>query len=583
MGIKIFTQETVFVRKSFYSFFLPSLLSCLGIAAGGLADCIFVGNAIGPVGMTAISIGQPIYMLFNTISYSLSIGGSIHYANALSEGKEEEGRRIFANVLRTDLFLNLFLCVLGLLFLPQVLTFLGAGTPGTEVWNNCEALVRAQLLLVPIMFCQGPFYYFVNCDNDPKLAAVAFVTSNILDIVFNYVFVVVMNMGVAGSVYSTGLGASVMIFISLIHFFKRRGCLRFCWPKYQFSTVVTSFRTGFATSVQYIYQFVTILVCNHLLMKISGELGVAVFGIVFNVALVAASVYDAISMALQPMVSTFHGECNQANIRCTLRQSFKMAMIVNLLIVVVLLTIPQWISFAFGLRTAEELAMGSTAIRIYALCVIPSGINMVLTYYYQALGKEFTSYLLFTLRSFVFFLIFSILFSFSGIGLFWWTYPCMELSTLAVMCIYNWRNGSWTYLDEDNSRVFSAFVESRNADLGTVGRSVSDYLAGIDATPSQSYFASIAVEEVCAVILNQPFPSNEGYIQFTIVPHDDGTITLHLRDNAKAFNPFDLDTENISLETGTGLDAIGIKMIKSKAKEFFYRRYAGFNTLVIRV
>ena len=32
-----------------------------------------------------------------------------------------------------------------------------------------------------------------------------------------------------------------------------------------------------------------------------------------------------------------------------------------------------------------------------------------------------------------------------------------------------------------------------------------------------------------------------------------------------------------------GLDALGIKMIKSKAKEFFYRRYAGFNTLVVRV
>lgn len=111
--------------------FFPSLFSCLGIAAGGLADCVFVGNTIGPVGMTAISIGQPIYMLFNTISYSLSIGGSIHYANALSEGKEEEGNRIFANVLRTDLFLNIGLCILGLIFLPQVLTFLGAGTPGT--------------------------------------------------------------------------------------------------------------------------------------------------------------------------------------------------------------------------------------------------------------------------------------------------------------------------------------------------------------------------------------------------------------------------------------------------------------------
>src|SRR5699024_5323478 len=121
---------------------------------------------------------------------------------------------------------------------------------------------------------------------------------------------------VAGSVYSTGLGAAVMILLSLTHFIRKKGCLRFTWPRFDGTAVVQSFRTGFATSVQYVYQFITILVCNRLLMGISGELGVAVFGIVFNVALVAASVYDAISMALQPMVSTFHGECNKSNIRC---------------------------------------------------------------------------------------------------------------------------------------------------------------------------------------------------------------------------------------------------------------------------
>lgn len=581
--MSVSSRETVFVRKSFYRFFLPSLLSCLGIAAGGLADCIFVGNTIGPVGMTAISIGQPVYMLFNTISYSLSIGGSIHYASALSEGREEEGNRIFADVLRTDLFLNVILCALGLLFLPQVLTFLGAGTPGTEVWTNSEALVRAQLLLVPIMFCQGPFYYFVNCDNDPKLAAVAFVTSNTLDILFNYIFVVRMDLGVAGSVYSTGVGASVMILISLLHFIKKRGCLRFCWPKYQLAAVIRSVRTGMATSVQYVYQFVTILVCNHLLMSISGELGVAVFGIVFNVALVAASVYDAVSMALQPMVSTFHGEHNKANVCSTLRQAFQAAMAANLVIMVLLLGFPQWVSFAFGLRTPEELAMGSTAIRIYALCVIPSGINMVMTYYYQALEREFISYLLFTLRSFVFFLLFSLLFSLGSAEWFWWTYPCMEAATLAVLCLYNCRKGSWTYLDEDDGRVFSAFVENRDVDLGALGQQISVYLEGIGATSVQRYFAAIAVEEVCAVILSRAPLGEAGYIQFTIVPHEDGTLTLHLRDNAKAFNPFALDTDSIDLEGGAGLDTLGIKIIKEKAGEFFYRRYAGFNTLVVRV
>ena len=190
-------RENVFVRKAFYRFFMPSLCSSLGLAIGGLADCIFVGNTSGPVGLSAISIGQPVYMLFNTIGYSLAIGGSIRYAAALSEGRPDEGNRIFANVMRVAICTYLVICSLGLLFLPQVLTFLGAGEPGTELWANCEALVRAQLLLVPIMFCQGPFYYFINSDNNPKLAAVALVTSNTIDIVFNYVFVVLLDMGVA--------------------------------------------------------------------------------------------------------------------------------------------------------------------------------------------------------------------------------------------------------------------------------------------------------------------------------------------------------------------------------------------------
>lgn len=578
------TRESVFVQKSFYRFFVPGLLSCLGIAAGGLADCIFVGNAVGPVGMTAISIGQPVYMLFNVISYSLSIGGSIRYANALGAGHEEEGNQIFANVLFTDLLLNITLCVLGLVFLPQVLTFLGAGTPGTEVWANCEALIRTQLLLVPVMFCQGPFYYFVNCDNDPKLAAVAFVTSNTLDIIFNYVFVVLLDVGVAGSVYSTGIGAAVMILISLVHFVKKRGCLRFRLPKVDLTAIWQSFRTGFATSVQYVYQFITILVCNRLLMASGGELAVAVFGIVFNVSLVASSVYDAISMALQPMVSTFHGEHNRGNILCTLRQSFLVTLVVDVLLSALLLGIPQWIGFGFGLRTAEELAMGSVAIRIYALCLLPSSVNMVLTYYYQALGQERVSYLLFTLRSFVFFLAFSLLFGHFGVDTFWWTYPCMELATLGVMWLYNHRKGTWTYLGQEDSRVFSAFIDSRDADPGVIGTEVSDYLSGIEASPAQCYYAAIAVEEICGVILAQAFSKNDGYIQFTIVPNDDGTITLHLRDNAEmTFNPFDLDTDDIRLMEGKGLDAIGVKMIKSKAKEFFYRRYAGFNTLVVRL
>lgn len=299
-----------------------------------------------------------------------------------------------------------------------------------------------------------------------ELSSFAFVASNTIDVVFNYVFVVLMNLGVAGSVYSTGLGAGVLV--------------------------------------------------------------------------------SAVLMA-------------------------------------VLLIVPRWVCFAFGLRTEEELLLGISAIRIYALCVLPSGINMVMTYYYQAMEEEFASYLLFTLRNFVFYLAFSLLLGWAGIQWFWWLYPCTEVATMAALLLYGKKRGSLTLLDQEEEQVFSAFLYSRTANLGQVEQDVAAYMEKMEASPSQTYYASIVVEEVCGAIMNNAFFFGEGYIQFTIVPHEDKTVTIHVRDDARQFNPFDMDTDTISLEADAGLDAIGIKMIKHKAKEFFYRRYAGFNTLVVRV
>ena len=61
-----------------------------------------------------------------------------------------------------------------------------------------------------------------------------------------------------------------------------------------------------------------------------------------------------------------------------------------------------------------------------------------------------------------------------------------------------------------------------------------------------------------------------------IEPDADG-FTLHLRDNSFEFNPF---APQAGLD-GEGPNALGMAIVKKKAKEFFYRRYQGFNTLVV--
>jgi anti-sigma regulatory factor (Ser/Thr protein kinase) len=72
------------------------------------------------------------------------------------------------------------------------------------------------------------------------------------------------------------------------------------------------------------------------------------------------------------------------------------------------------------------------------------------------------------------------------------------------------------------------------------------------------------------------------YIQVTVVA-ENGETTLFLRDNAFAYNPLGANVDADDLTAEQQSELLGIRIVQKTAKEFYYRRYSGFNTLVIRL
>ena len=96
--------------------------------------------------------------------------------------------------------------------------------------------------------------------------------------------------------------------------------------------------------------------------------------------------------------------------------------------------------------------------------------------------------------------------------------------------------------------------------------------------------SAMTVEELGMAILKHGFHGRtDGYIQLTAIMQENGELELHLRDDATTFNPFDMDTRRASQDGDFDMDSMGVLIIKKRAKEFFYRRYQGFNTLIIRI
>lgn len=559
----IMKQDTLFVKKLFMRFLLPALFSSLALAVGSVADSLYVGSKLGESGLFIIGSAYPLYMVFTTLTVGMASGGAVHFNARLGEGKEEEARRIFFATLFYDFCGICLLAALGLALRDPLVRLLGARGDGVS-YQEFRGYVTWMLVCSPVLFLQAPLQYFVYADGNPKLASAALVAGNVCDCVCGFLFIVVFDMGVNGSVFSTLCGALVMEGICLIHFFRGKGALGFrrC-GKPSLRTALRSLYTGFSTAAVYLYQFVTVLVFNRILLGMSGEWAVAVYDVVYNAGSIAIAVTEGVSMAMVALVSTFYGERNENGIRGSLRLSLISCFVLTALAAGGMAVAARPYCSLFGI-SAQYGAQAAYAMRLYMASMAFACVNGVIGSYCQSTGAERFSYLVTGLRTFAFLLLFGGLLSLDGYNAFWLCYLCAEAAALLTMLPFLLRRKR---VLPEGTAVFSETFSGGTAQISDLCERLQTFLDESGVQAKRSYFVALSADETLRLICEA---SGELSLQLTLIVEEEECV-LHLRDNAKRFNPFELSEEN----------ALGLKIVKNKAKDFHYRRFVGFNTLTV--
>jgi anti-sigma regulatory factor (Ser/Thr protein kinase) len=134
----------------------------------------------------------------------------------------------------------------------------------------------------------------------------------------------------------------------------------------------------------------------------------------------------------------------------------------------------------------------------------------------------------------------------------------------------------------DPERIYSRTITNGASDMRALLEDAEAFCGRWSDDARKKYNTVMAVEEISAVIIDQAFKSGPGeYIIISLIAMENGDFHLHVRDNANFFNPLAIASRKIQSENESDLDGLGILMIKSVARELFYRRYRGFNTLMI--
>lgn len=190
------------------------------------------------------------------------------------------------------------------------------------------------------------------------------------------------------------------------------------------------------------------IVFNLIILRLNGNTGVAAYGIVANVALIATSMFTGIAQGIQPLSSEYYGKEDMSNVNRVLSYSIITTMIFSTIIYAIIYLFTNQIISVFNSENNTQLiTVASYGMRIYFIGYLFAGINIVSSAFFSSISNAKQAMIISVLRSSIILiptvLIFSSLFLIEGI---WFSFVITELIVFIINSTFLIKNKSLCFV-----------------------------------------------------------------------------------------------------------------------------------------
>lgn len=281
------------------------------------------------------------------------------------------------------------------------------------------------------------FEYLVRTDGNHGVGMMTSMTGLILNVVFGFIFVALLDMGTFGAAWGTFLSIAISMLIGF-NYFRKHSHIRFCKPKVNWSVLVKSCTNGSNEMLTEMSTGITTLLFNLIIMRYFGEDGVAAVTIIMYIYYFFISFYMGIAVAAAPIVSYNVGSENYGKIRETTRYSFITIAVSSVLIMAVSLLFGKQIIHLF-VKDGSVFTITWDGLKLFSPVFLFIGWNVFLSGYFTALGNGLISALISSPRSLIYVVAFILtLPKLIGVSGIWLTMPLSEAVTIFI-AVYLYR------------------------------------------------------------------------------------------------------------------------------------------------
>lgn len=397
------------IGKLIRQFAVPSIISMLVMSLYNIVDQFFIGRTVGPLGNAATNIAFPFTTMCIATTLAFGIGGSSGFNLNMGAGKKDKAMNFIGNAITMMVGIGVIIAMISIAFLKPMLLFFGA--PKNEVLTYSMEYVRIIAIGFPFAILSNGGAHLIRADGSPKFSMYTNMAGAIVNVVLDYLFVMVWKWGMTGAAAATVIGQifSSIIVIGYLKNYKS-GKLCFAHLKPQADVVVRTLHLGMAQCLNQLAIMIVQIVMNKSLAYY-GELSVygasiplASVGIIMKVNQLYFSVCIGVAQGMQPIASFNRGAKKFDRVKEVYKISLAVNVAISVLAFIVFQTLPRQIIGIFGSGSKAYYDFAENFFRIFLFMTFLNGIQPITSTFCTAVGEPNKGTFLSLTRQIIFFI-----------------------------------------------------------------------------------------------------------------------------------------------------------------------------------
>ena len=207
------------VTKLLLLFAFPLLLSNLLQTVYNMVDMIVIGNFVGSVGLSAVSIGGDILHFLTFLAMGVANAGQVILAQYIGAGQREHVRGTIGTLFTVVLGLAVILSVVSLCCVNGILSAMN--TP-EEAWDYTRDYVVTCCCGLIFIYGYNLVSAILRGMGDSRHPFIFVAVAAVVNLVLDLLFVAVFHMGPFGAALATVIGQAVSFVWALIFLYRNR-------------------------------------------------------------------------------------------------------------------------------------------------------------------------------------------------------------------------------------------------------------------------------------------------------------------------------------------------------------------------